>query len=1281
MYSKLTLGVRLARRLIHQIMAITAFTVLASASASAGEAAIAKLPTFVLAQSAGILAPPILVIGHNNAAPDMLRNLPQGLFGSVESYRGNDFNPDNNYEPPIRVGSTRFPDVSITSAPVDGYAAYYAANLPAGTPTYTPIDYFDGGTFFKNLTTAYKNPLNQKKASVYFFGTAATIDHTQPYFWKEYCPPTPPNPSCGYQSNYWPIGLHVIESNTTVKIYKFKSPLPTGCNSDPSPIVMSCMQLDDTKTSYTNLYQKFANFYSYYSRKVFEHKNEFQYLFNSIPESTTIYCHQFNHTFAKILQNGWPNNPVYNPCSADGLPNGLPNYYYPLSAPAIATALDKEVTLRYLMLSPLGYESGATMDTNSFLGRIRDKMAVPPSTTPTVFDLYYGRKNSVVSTTPPMSVNYCRKVYMYLTDPLQQNAVVSNAPPGGAMGVFANQQFNPAGADFFNPPPFLNSTSSSPYGKHGLYYNNSNEYNGFHKAVIDNVRLLYHADGKQGLLAPNIIPQAVGGAPAGFGYWDSPDPANWQRINTWSLNTLKKEYSIYNSYYSFLNNNYNYPDMSVVLQNAGRSTGKVYDLIANLIADIDKPLISSSAAASGRAAGLTISGQILQDDGVQFGAFYNADGWTGRVEAHKLGSSGGKGDLIWSSDTAGVIPSHVSRSVKTIARTNATGTSGSVVDFAWSNLSAAQQTAMLTPDVSGLVGAGNLSNAGDWLVKYLRGDKTYEQNTTTGTGYFRKRNAPMGDVMGSTPSLIQARDFGYGVIAGAEGTSYKTFLADERAKAKLLAVGANDGMLHLFNATTGSEIFAFVPSAVIPKLGKLAKPSYGHEYYVDGGLLHQHAYLNSTWRSLIIGSAGAGAKSVFVIDVTNRTSPQILFELTSDQVADLGFQFSVPRVARLPNGNWTLVHGNGFESTTEAAKLLVTTLPAAFTANPTVQVVNLPASAATVDNGLAPPAIWNDGPNAEVMYAGDKQGKLWRFNVTNGTVSAAASPLLIATSPSAGSPPQPFTSKPDLALHPQGGLMVFAGTGSIYRSDDPAKKDTQSFYAVWDYPNPAFTGAATRSNLLQQTIVTDGDFRTTTSTPFGFGTKRGWFLDLKLASGADTGERIIASPNVLFGRVMFNTYLPSVTTTGPGCEGLEEKSWFMSLDAFTGAAPSKAIFDINTDGKITAADLVGGAAPSGQKIAATTASVAIGLTYQNQTLTTVASPSANQSYESASGSCTNSATHKNVKQGSKNVCVPVDSCGKGFMWVKAGQNTSDALSSICINSNQQKPRLSWKQVR
>src|SRR5690606_40054991 len=66
--------------------------------------------------------------------------------------------------------------------------------------------------------------------------------------------------------------------------------------------------------------------------------------------------------------------------------------------------------------------------------------------------------------------------------------------------------------------------------------------------------------------------------------------------------------------------------------------------------------------------------------------------------------------------------------------------------------------------------------------------------------------------------------------------NYQTFKASLSGRPGVVYVGANDGMLHAFNADTGKEMWAYVPSMVLPHMKLLADSDYAnrHRFFVDG---------------------------------------------------------------------------------------------------------------------------------------------------------------------------------------------------------------------------------------------------------------------------------------------------------------------------------------------------------------------------------------------------------------------------------------------------------------
>ena len=103
----------------------------------------------------------------------------------------------------------------------------------------------------------------------------------------------------------------------------------------------------------------------------------------------------------------------------------------------------------------------------------------------------------------------------------------------------------------------------------------------------------------------------------------------------------------------------------------------------------------------------------------------------------------------------------------------------------------------------------------------------------------------MGDIVNSDPKFINIISQGYESLPGDEGRDYLEYITSPAfiERPPMLAVGANDGMLHVFNASLdtlrgGKEILAYVPSTIIGNLKYLTLPTYivngNHKYFVDG---------------------------------------------------------------------------------------------------------------------------------------------------------------------------------------------------------------------------------------------------------------------------------------------------------------------------------------------------------------------------------------------------------------------------------------------------------------
>ena len=115
--------------------------------------------------------------------------------------------------------------------------------------------------------------------------------------------------------------------------------------------------------------------------------------------------------------------------------------------------------------------------------------------------------------------------------------------------------------------------------------------------------------------------------------------------------------------------------------------------------------------------------------------------------------------------------------------------------------------------------------------------------------------------------------------------AYSTFVAANDTAAErtpMVYAGANDGMVHGFNANTGAEVFAFIPTPMWKTFGspararitKLAQQNYAHEYFVDGPPSMGDAYWGGAWHTVLAGGLNKGGQGIYALDVTNTVAPR-----------------------------------------------------------------------------------------------------------------------------------------------------------------------------------------------------------------------------------------------------------------------------------------------------------------------------------------------------------------------------------------------------------------------
>ena len=630
-------------------------------------------------------------------------------------------------------------------------------------------------------------------------------------------------------------------------------------------------------------------------------------------------------------------------------------------------------------------------------------------------------------------------------------------------------------------------------------------------------------------------------------------------------------------------------------------------------------ILNAIAARKGSAAAPATSFPIFQDGTLIYMPRFDSGNWTGDLVAvdvqqilAALGSGSGTLNMAQLDAIAKwhARDSLQNQSTRTILTYDPDAKKG--IPFTWTAMPAGGtlQT-LLNQDDFGVAGRG------PDRVAYFRGDSSKEGNDPTTN--FRPRQYLLGDIIHAAPKLVGPSVRLYPDTL--ESKPYSNFRDANCTRNRRIYVGANDGMLHAFDAGTydcktqtgtagtGDEVMAYVPSAVYRTLYKLTNTDYTHRFYVDGALVTEDVYINGDWRTVLVGTLGAGGQGAFALDITTgnfsegTASTHVLWEFTDLDDPDLGYTFAKPRIAKtnLSGGNWAVLLGNGYNNTEDD-----TGFPGgqkSGTGNAVLYVLDMATGSilSKLDtgygaadpqcnnrpNGLSSPVAVdvNQDYRVDYAYAGDLCGNLWRFDLTGSNPTQWKVDRIFVASYTEGKTTyyQPITAPPHAVRHPSSaGVIVLFGTGkNIEPSDVSDNSSVNTVYGVWDnylVNRPAFD----RKSLYQQRFLdyTNSQFANTdarTSTKGGFdwytgsgtpspGSKTylGWYLDLLTPDGSGgyikEGERMVKQMLVRGNRLVFVSDIPSDDPCAAG-----GSSWLNELVAVSGSRLNETPFDYDDD--------------------------------------------------------------------------------------------------------------------
>jgi type IV pilus assembly protein PilY1 len=631
----------------------------------------------------------------------------------------------------------------------------------------------------------------------------------------------------------------------------------------------------------------------------------------------------------------------------------------------------------------------------------------------------------------------------------------------------------------------------------------------------------------------------------------------------------------------------------------GNGDAKTYFLAGDplaLLSSLDTIFEQIASEASSIAGGAITTQTLTASGGNIYQASFDPSDWSGDVISYTLGLNANGTVALGTSQTAAWRAGAV-LDARTAARNIIVGSKTTTVstaagtDFLWNNLSTAQQTALQLP--SAAASAPDPAASGAERLNYIRGDRTLESPA----GPYRKRASLLGDIVNSGVVFKGAPTL------GINDSGYASFYASHVSRTPALYVGANDGMLHAFNGTTGEELFAYIPNFLVPYLNLLTSTTYSHQRsYVDATPVVAEANLGSSgspsWKTVLVSGVGAGAQGVFALDVTDPssfTAASVLWEFTDADDSALGNVIGRPQVMKIrtsaasattPTYKWFAVFASGVNNYVDDGQFSTTGKPALFFLDLSKPVnaawtegsnyfkVTFPQDSTTVATGMVGfSATGGSGGELAQLYAGDLQGNLWKLDFTTspaanatavdvssllgGTAAVldASNPLFIAVS---GANLQPISMEPALLVGPNRSTIVSFGTGKFLESSDTnGSYSTQSVYAILD-ANAVTIPSRGRLSAVNQNASTGA----LTASAFAWGipssdadmsARAGWYLDF--VNSATSGERQISGMGVFGNQLIFGSVIPAQG----GCDEGSGKLYAITQTSGVGSSATSTV--------------------------------------------------------------------------------------------------------------------------
>ncbi|EMR8911895.1 pilus assembly/adherence protein PilC, partial [Neisseria gonorrhoeae] len=353
-----------------------------------------------------------------------------------------------------------------------------------------------------------------------------------------------------------------------------------------------------------------------------------------------------------------------------------------------------------------------------------------------------------------------------------------------------------------------------------------------------------------------------------------------------------------------------------------------------------------------------------------------------------------------------------------------------------------------------------------------------------------------------------------------------------------LATSANDGMVHIFKKTGGSDErsynlkLSYIPgtmprkdiesqeSTLAKELRAFAEQGYvGDRYGVDGGFVLRRITDDQDKQKhfFMFGAMGLGGRGAYALDLTKIDSNPVgvsMFDVQNDKNNNkndsnrvkLGYTVGTPQIGKTQNGKYAAFLASGYAAKDIVSGDNTTALYVYDLENGSGSLIKK-IEVKDGKGGLSSPTLVDKDLDGivDIAYAGDRGGNMYRFDLS----SDKPSEWTVRTIFEGG---KPITSAPAVSRLADKRVVIF-GTGSDLSEEDVLNTDEQYIYGIFDDDEGTVNVKVTNGTgggLLEQTLTKENNTLFLSNNKASGGSNgKGWVVRLR------EGERVTVKPIVV----------------------------------------------------------------------------------------------------------------------------------------------------------------------